>query len=545
MSKVRIVLQARLSSRRLPAKCLLPIGKLPLVALSALRAANTGLSTVLATSEETEDDLLAAVAKEHGVACIRGSLSDVYSRFLVATQDLQEDDWVVRLTADNCFPDGHFIEALIQQADNRELHYLGTSSPLDGLPYGMSAEVFTVSALRSVAGDLSDLDREHVTPAIRRKYGAAVASVQGSDKAQLRCTIDTSADYFRILALFSKMGDPLGVSWKQLCEDLEKLGDAPQFRIPWKAHSQGVIGKITLGTAQLGLSQYGRVNQTGRPSDEEAFKILDVAVRHGITHMDTASAYGDAEDRIGALVATGLYTEPTIITKLSPLANLAEDAPWRVVEKWVEASIYKSAHALRKQTLPIVMLHRWSHYRSHSGQVWNALKGLKARRVIGQLGASVYSPEEAIEALQDPLITHLQIPFNIIDHRWRSGKFEAERLRRPDVIVYARSAYLQGILLAGKEHWPLRKGFDPDDLLARLDQLVTQFGRQNRADLCIAYLQGASIVDSLAMGVETVSQLEDNLLLAMLPPLHSSEMLVVEHTFNDTPEWLLDPSQWS
>ncbi|MDB4718690.1 hypothetical protein OAG11_07460, partial [Verrucomicrobia bacterium] len=49
MSKIRIILQARLGSSRLPGKCLLSVGGYPLVVLSALRAANTGIPLVLAT----------------------------------------------------------------------------------------------------------------------------------------------------------------------------------------------------------------------------------------------------------------------------------------------------------------------------------------------------------------------------------------------------------------------------------------------------------------------------------------------------------------
>ncbi len=546
MNKVRIILQARLSSRRLPAKCLLPMGGMPLVVLSALRAANTGSSVVVATSSEVEDEILADTVRAHGLKCIRGSLNDVHSRFLVASEDMDDDEWIVRLTADNCFPDGAFIASLVDQAIERGLQYLGTSSPADGLPYGLSAEVFTVRALRAVSKtNLSESDREHVTPAIKREFGAEVARMEAASWPQLRCTVDTKSDYFRLLTLFSEIPAPLQTAWRELCEQLARQAGAAQFRIPWKQHPSGIVGAITLGTAQIGIQQYGRVNSKGQPSHKEAYQLLDTAVRHGVTHIDTASAYGNAEQRIGAHLSAGLAAEPTIITKLDPLADLADGATTVEVINAVEASVYKSLHALQVSQLPVLMLHRWNHYSSHGGLIWKTLCRLQEEGAIRQLGASVSSPMEAIEALEEASVTHLQIPFNLLDHRWRSESFQVARASRPDVVVYGRSAYLQGILIAEADAWPTGEGYDAKQIVGKLDSLVKYFGRKGRADLCIAYAQASDLVDTIVMGVETIAQLNENLLLGCQPPLSQSEVQLVNDTFCDAPVCLLDPSQWT
>src|SRR5579872_736077 len=133
---VRIVLQARTSSSRLPAKSLLPVGGLPLAVLCARRLANTGREVILATSSDCSDDLLAAVAEEHGIKVFRGSLEDVLARFVACTADLADEDLIVRATADNALPDGVFVDQLIALFEAQPLPYLGTSSPADGLPYG-------------------------------------------------------------------------------------------------------------------------------------------------------------------------------------------------------------------------------------------------------------------------------------------------------------------------------------------------------------------------------------------------------------------------
>lgn len=166
--RVRVVLQARMSSSRLTGKVLLPVSGIPLAVLCASRVMRDGLDLVLATSVERSDDILVDVLISNDINVYRGSLDDVLSRFVGAVKDLHDDDLVVRLTADNPFVDAEFVHALVDDFCNQDVDYLGTSSPLDALPYGLSAEVMTVGSVRQADENaISDFDREHVTPWIR------------------------------------------------------------------------------------------------------------------------------------------------------------------------------------------------------------------------------------------------------------------------------------------------------------------------------------------------------------------------------------------
>src|SRR5687768_6449436 len=103
-----------MGSARLPGKVLLPLGGLPMAVLCARRAATTGRAVMLAIPDGTDDDLLADAAAAHGVTFRRGALDDVLSRFMTAIEDLDDDAVVVRLTADNPFPDGAFVDFVIE-----------------------------------------------------------------------------------------------------------------------------------------------------------------------------------------------------------------------------------------------------------------------------------------------------------------------------------------------------------------------------------------------------------------------------------------------
>ncbi len=265
MKSVRIVIQCRVNSSRLPAKALLPVADMPAFKLCALRASNTGIDTCIATSNESADELISQIAENCKFNIYRGPLNDVLRRFVQATADMSPNDIIVRLTADNLFPDGKFVQQLVDEFKQSELKYLGTSSPLDGLPYGMSAEVFTVGVLREAdMVSKSKYDREHVTPWIKRNYDWNIFKPREEldDLSHLRCTIDTFEDYLRVEQVFRKVNDPINVTWNELCTKIGKLADAPKFRIPYTVRNGQIHSRLTLGTAQLGMF-YGVANQTG------------------------------------------------------------------------------------------------------------------------------------------------------------------------------------------------------------------------------------------------------------------------------------------
>ena len=540
MKQTRIILQARTSSKRLPGKVLLPVCGIPLAILAAQRAGNTGLPVVVATSEEASDDLLAKTLSDHDINFVRGPLDDVHQRFLLASRDLNEDDWIVRLTGDNPFPDGRFIEAVIQQAQERDLSYLGTDADVSGLPYGLSCEVFRVSALRSPHDELTDFDREHVTPPIRKDCGVTVFEAPAEWKSGQRCTVDTLDDYLNANRAFKGVTNPVTISAQDLVLRLSKGDTAEAIR----KTDFGPLSAFTLGTAQLGIENYGRTNRDGRPGEEECLAIVKTALEARVTHFDCARAYGSAEENLRQALAKIDVDPPRIITKLDPLADLPPDEETSIVEAFVNISVFRSCAALVTDSLDVLMLHRWSHRHSHAEAIWSQLLQLQEARVISELGASISTLDEAIEALEDPAVLHLQIPCHLGDHRWSGEAFLNARAKRPEVSVYGRSCFLQGVLLSPPEDWPVINAADAREICEKLDRFTTDFNRESRADLCLAYARGCGAIDSVVVGQETQSQLLENLALAQNPPLNREECQIIREELPVLPISFLDPSQW-
>jgi len=300
--------------------------------------------------------------------------------------------------------------------------------------------------------------------------------------------------------------------------------------------------ELVLGSVQLGLA-YGAANSTGKPSREAALALVRHAVESGVNTFDTARAYGDSEDRLGEALATTRTVRT--ITKLSPLTDLSHRPAWHTVTAAVDASIEQSRFALQRDTLDCVLLHRAAHMTAFDGAVWARLLELRRDGAIKSLGVSLQSPAEALAVLTSPDVVHIQLPFNLLDWRWReSGAIEAIRARR-DVTVHARSIFLQGLLATDDpKAWPRIDGVHPKALLAHIAQRAKDLGRESAADLCLAYVRGQDWIDGAVIGMETQSQLDANLRLSILPPLSADTCTVIEQLIPRVPVSLLDPAQW-
>lgn len=301
--------------------------------------------------------------------------------------------------------------------------------------------------------------------------------------------------------------------------------------------------ELVLGTAQLGLT-YGAANRTGQPSEPESKLILRAAVNAGIRWIDTAAAYGSSEQRIGSALPGSLRVR--IATKLSPLDELDQAATPGEIRRAVSDSVRRSCARLKTDRLEVLMLHRAHHLTAMNGAIWNAVKEFRDEGAIYDLGVSVYSPEEALQAIADRDVRHIQLPFNALDWRWRSSGVIEALSKRPGVTVHARSALLQGLLAAGTQaRWPTIEGIDPADLTKRLTYLARELGRDSVADLCLAYVRAQDWIDGVVVGMESLQQLALNLALFKRPALTQSEIVEVDGTLPLTSERLLNPALWA
>jgi aryl-alcohol dehydrogenase-like predicted oxidoreductase/spore coat polysaccharide biosynthesis protein SpsF (cytidylyltransferase family) len=503
---------------------------------------------MLAIPEGPEDNNLADVASAYGVNFRRGASEDVLSRFMLAIEDLDDDAVVVRLTGDNPFPDGSFVDFAIETLLERGSEYVGPEFGEGHFPHGLSAEAFRAGALRSIERTTtSSFEREHVTAALRQRVPDRLsASELGISRAAgtVSCSIDRGSDYVLVRNLFESVDDPIGEPWQSLLDRVVDRAPALAFRVQQRTVLGKRAGEMSLGTAQLGM-EYGIANRTGQPDQVAAADIVATARMCGVTYFDTARAYGNSERILGeALGAPSTVTAPpTIVTKLPPAAR-AEGPTASTIRDWVRQTVRTSATELRCSRVDVLLLHRWQDRERDGGAVWRALCELRAEGFIDALGASVQTVAEALEALVDPDVRHLQLPVNVLDWRWTNPEFLQARAARRDVAVHARSCLLQGILVMNPDEWPVVDGMSATAVSAQLEKLAADCERSSILDLTFAYVRSLAWVDTLVVGAERVDQLIANVDLFRRPPLTEEQANKVTESRPRVPETFLNPALW-
>jgi len=211
LNKLRIgyIIQARMASKRLPGKILMPLpfdhGK-PLIKwiTDALKKSKYDSSIVVATSVNSENQALEDFCKVEKIAIFRGDEENVLSRFISIIMN-NNFDVIVRLTADNPIIDLKILESAIEQHVRLNKDYTKT----DGLPLGMNFEVINPKVLLATHdSELSKDDREHVTLYIRHHSKDAFTLAVGDPQFRdLRLTIDYPSDYAAVSLLLACLED--------------------------------------------------------------------------------------------------------------------------------------------------------------------------------------------------------------------------------------------------------------------------------------------------------------------------------------------------
>ncbi len=292
------------------------------------------------------------------------------------------------------------------------------------------------------------------------------------------------------------------------------------------------MSKLCLGTVQLGM-KYGVNNELGRqPTEKESFAVLRAAKKGGIEFLDTASVYGEAETLLGhfGVKRAGFH----VISKLRPWDHQEND------KEAVVSEIEVSLRRLKMQNLYGYMLHRAEDMNCEV--VVQGMVAAKKEGLVKYIGVSVYEPEEALRVVQSGIWDIIQIPYNVLDQRLDGTDF-FELAKEKHVKVFARSAFLQGLLLMEPEHLPphLQKA---RPYIEKFRKIVAS-NRYAPEEGAMLYSYCHPGIDYVVFGVDTEAQLIRNVEICYKAKAFGNCWNVLRGAFTDVPREIVVPSLWA
>ena len=279
--------------------------------------------------------------------------------------------------------------------------------------------------------------------------------------------------------------------------------------------------KLALGTVQWGLD-YGISNKNGIPSDTELDAIVRLATQNGIDLFDTASQYGNAEQRLGNYTTKNLR----IVSKFSSLNHSS-----------LENEIQGSLKRLNTKQLYGYLFHSPEDL-INASLLWDQMQNLKVKEKVKKIGYSLYTTEELELFLDKNWIPDIvQLPYSLLDR-----KFEHyfEQLKSLGTEIHIRSVFLQGLYFKSTE--TLSPTFnDLKNSLKELKEIATEFSLTT-VELALNFVLKNENIDYVVIGVEHSNQLKEIISASKIDfPKSIEERVNALSIENPT---LLNPSNW-
>jgi spore coat polysaccharide biosynthesis protein SpsF len=223
------IVQARMSSTRLPGKVLKDIAGRAMLARVVMRARRAHLvsQVVVATTIDPADDPLATFCREQGFPVSRGSLNDVLDRYYQAAREFGAEV-VVRLTADCPVIDPGEIDHVVTVFLEEGLDFAANRLPPPWkrtYPIGLDTEVCSFAGLERAWREARlPYEREHVMPYFYDEPGRVRFKVLDHDPdfGYQRWTVDTAEDLELLNRVYAHFNGRDDFTWLEVLDLFER-----------------------------------------------------------------------------------------------------------------------------------------------------------------------------------------------------------------------------------------------------------------------------------------------------------------------------------
>jgi aryl-alcohol dehydrogenase-like predicted oxidoreductase len=285
------------------------------------------------------------------------------------------------------------------------------------------------------------------------------------------------------------------------------------------------LHRLAIGTAQFGLN-YGVSNDRGQVPAEIAAQILRDAKTAGISLVDTAAMYGDAEFVLAELLAQ--LPGFRVVTKTISLAGGTSA---------VVSRARQSSEKFGSLASYALLVHSAADLRSSEGPaLWRALLQMRDSGRFAKIGISAYASDDPVYLARRFRPDIMQVPVSVLDQRLvRSGALAT--LKCLEVEIHARSVLVQGAVFLDPSALPSILAH-AQETLARFRQKLDQRGL-TPLQAAIGFPLTVPEIDRVIVGMTGPDELAQIVSVASAPQGHLPwDELAVED------EVLLDPRKW-
>jgi spore coat polysaccharide biosynthesis protein SpsF (cytidylyltransferase family) len=227
-SKVTIMIQARIESKRFPQKVISSIAGKPMIwhIINRLKHVKSSNQIILLTTKKTSDKILVKLAEKNNILFFTGPINDVLKRYYLCANQFSADP-IVRITGDCPLVDFSLIDQIIKFYQSHDYDYVSnTIKPT--YPDGLDVEVFSFKTLEKMYKlATKKSDREHVTSfIIQNKSKFKIFNFKNKkDLSKFRLTVDEKNDLKLIRKIYSYMKPNTIFSSKAVYSFLKKNPD--------------------------------------------------------------------------------------------------------------------------------------------------------------------------------------------------------------------------------------------------------------------------------------------------------------------------------
>ncbi|MFM7850888.1 MAG: cytidylyltransferase domain-containing protein [Flammeovirgaceae bacterium] len=205
------IVQARVSSTRLPGKAMLPLCGEPLLLrmIERVKMAKLVGNVVVATTTSAEDNAIVALCEKNSIEVYRGSKSDLLNRHYQVANKYKATA-VVKIPSDCPLIDPTIIDNVIQFYLNNKFDYVSNLHPAT-YPDGNDVEIMSFDALEQAwENAIAPMELEHTTPYLwERPEHFSIGNVKWQTNLDYsmshRFTIDYPEDYEFIKQIYENL----------------------------------------------------------------------------------------------------------------------------------------------------------------------------------------------------------------------------------------------------------------------------------------------------------------------------------------------------